>query len=320
MNGRGTSSQRSGVVLLSRDVVLASWLRYLCAPSVRVVAVGSGYEAAAEVLASPAEALVIDFRAMSAAHQRLLDTARALGMQILGIGKVPSELSADALSLVRLVSQADLPDALREVLSSQAAGAAPAIVATGPQDTRQDAASTMAGAAERPLEPGRKRPRRVKLVPKHAPQGQAPQGPASAGPASRAPPPAGSAAGTPGQEPTSTPPAPTASQPAGEPAAPSPPTPAPGRVAAAAAAMAAAAPPRDTPEPSVIAADLLAEKVPPAPADRPIHRPAQAAAAASASAPPADAPAPAEAVAKAPKQPSDLLTPEEVAALLETDL
>ena len=126
MVGRGTSSQRSGVVLLSRDVVLASWLRYLCAPSVRVVTAPSGYEAAAEILAWPAEALVIDFRAMSAAHHRLLDTARALGMQILGVGKVPGDLPPDALSRVRLVSQADLPDALREILSAETAAAAPA--------------------------------------------------------------------------------------------------------------------------------------------------------------------------------------------------
>jgi hypothetical protein len=99
--------------------------------------------------------------------------------------------------------------------------------------------------------------------------------------------------------------------------------------------------PHDTPEPSVLAADLLAEQVPPAPADQPSYRavPAAAAAAAAASAPvgdaeaeadadaganaptPAgDAEADAEAEASRPKQPSDLLTPEEVAALLESDL
>jgi pyruvate/2-oxoglutarate dehydrogenase complex dihydrolipoamide acyltransferase (E2) component len=187
MNGRDTSSQRSGAVMLTRDVVLASWLGYLCAPSVRVVSVASGYEAAAEILASPAEILVIDFRAMSSTHQRLLDTARGLGMQILGMGKVPSDISPEALSRVRLVSQADLPEALREALSlgaaapqtgaaaASASAAAPAGAAL--QARAQQAApipsppatKPAAVAADRPAEPARRRPaRRARLVPKPA--------------------------------------------------------------------------------------------------------------------------------------------------------
>lgn len=108
MEGRKATSVRPRVVVLSRDAVLASRLVEACAPAAAVAAVACGFEAAAEVLAAPVAVLVIDFRCLPPAHERLLDLARELEVEVLGVGATPTGIAIDRLSGVRLVSRDDL--------------------------------------------------------------------------------------------------------------------------------------------------------------------------------------------------------------------
>jgi hypothetical protein len=85
-------------------------------PAMECVTVGSPYEAAAELIAAPAAAIVIDLRLMGPRHLRLLQIARQRGVEILAVGGMPGGLSVEDLSGVRLIARADLPRALRRLL------------------------------------------------------------------------------------------------------------------------------------------------------------------------------------------------------------
>jgi hypothetical protein len=71
----------------------------------RVVRVASPYEAAAELLAAPAAALLIDLRALPVRHLRLLEIARDLSVEVLAFGPLPAGMTSDDLSGVRLLSR-----------------------------------------------------------------------------------------------------------------------------------------------------------------------------------------------------------------------
>lgn len=106
------------VVVLSRDAAAERRMTRLLDGSVRCVWVPTAYEAAAEILASPVEAIVVDFRALSARHLRVLRIARDMQVEVLGVGSPAADVQADRLSGVRLVSWADLPSALERLGAS----------------------------------------------------------------------------------------------------------------------------------------------------------------------------------------------------------
>jgi len=126
MAAHGAREGRFRVVVLSRDPALASRLTGLCAPGIEIARVASGYEAGAEILADPAAAMVVDFRALGSAHGRLLDVARRMDVAMLGVGTLPVGMSTEGLSGIGLVSTADLPGALEKLAAAAAESAAPA--------------------------------------------------------------------------------------------------------------------------------------------------------------------------------------------------
>jgi hypothetical protein len=88
------------------------------------------------MLADPPAALVIDLRALTAGHVRLLEIARDRQVEMLAVGGLPSSLTADDLSGVRLTARGDLADAIRRLAPEGPAPQAPpgpAPVAAGPR-------------------------------------------------------------------------------------------------------------------------------------------------------------------------------------------
>jgi hypothetical protein len=79
---------------------------YECIP------VASGYEAAAELLAEPALALVVDLSVLTADHAELLDIARDCGVEILGVGSFSAGLSAADFRGIRSVTPGRIGDTL----------------------------------------------------------------------------------------------------------------------------------------------------------------------------------------------------------------
>lgn len=105
------------VVILSPES-----LRAVCAdlaPTVECVSVASPYEAAAEIIAEAAMAIVVDLRLMAPRHLRLLQIARERGAEVLAVGGIPAGLTAEDLSGVRLTARADLKAALEAVLRAR---------------------------------------------------------------------------------------------------------------------------------------------------------------------------------------------------------
>ena len=109
------SSSVRRVVVLSRDAAFAELQDRRFDTNGRVLRVPSGYEAAAEILAEPTAALVIDLRALSGRHLRLLEVARAAGVEMLLVGPIPSGADSDAFGGARLVARSDLPAAIRRI-------------------------------------------------------------------------------------------------------------------------------------------------------------------------------------------------------------
>jgi hypothetical protein len=87
--------------------------------NVECVSVANPYEAAAEIIASPAMAVVIDLRLMAPRHLRLLQIARAQGAELLAVGAIPAGLSAEDLSGVRLTARAELKAVLEAILKTR---------------------------------------------------------------------------------------------------------------------------------------------------------------------------------------------------------
>ncbi len=113
------------------------------------VRAGSGYEAAAELLASPAVALVIDLSLLTERHRGLLRVARETGTDVLGVGELPAGCSAEDLRGVRLISPEDLPSILRTAAKKPAdVRLAPAKPATYVSERRDSEAPHGVGREE----------------------------------------------------------------------------------------------------------------------------------------------------------------------------
>lgn len=72
------------------------------------VRVSSPYEAAAELLCAPTAVLVVELSLLSRRHLPLLALAREMEVDLLGVGALPGDLTADELAGVRLTSADEL--------------------------------------------------------------------------------------------------------------------------------------------------------------------------------------------------------------------
>ena len=81
--------------------------------------VATAYEAAAELIAAPALAIVIDLRLMGPRHLRLLQIARERRVEMLAVGSIPPGLTAEDLSGLRLLARADVKAALQRLLQDR---------------------------------------------------------------------------------------------------------------------------------------------------------------------------------------------------------
>ena len=106
------------VVLLSQDAALR---QVADVAVVRCVTVETGYEAAAELLSEPASALVVDLSILTARHARLLEIARGQNVEVLGVGMPNRHLDPESLSGLRLVSRNDLAGVLNRMTQAQGA-------------------------------------------------------------------------------------------------------------------------------------------------------------------------------------------------------
>ncbi len=113
-DGRSLSSRR--VVVLSRDKGFAELQGGAAPANEQIVRVANGYEAAAEILAEDAAALVIDLGALGGRHLRLLEVAREAGVEMLVVGAIPAGMSSDVLSGARLLGGSDLPAAIERII------------------------------------------------------------------------------------------------------------------------------------------------------------------------------------------------------------
>jgi len=114
------------VVLLSRDPSPGTELPS-SEPAFQLVPVRSAYEAAAEILAAPTLALVIDLGAMPRRHLRLIQVARQMEVEMLAFGRLLPDLSTEDISGVRLISRRDLSEALHRLAAPAKASAAPEV-------------------------------------------------------------------------------------------------------------------------------------------------------------------------------------------------
>jgi len=165
-----TSVPRQGgrVVVWSHDPALAEACRAEgIGPPERVA---SAYEAAAELLAGPAGAVVIDLSQLRRAHLPLLEIARERQTEVIGVGALGDELTSEELSGVRLAGRSELPALLAAAPAAGESaqlpeepepgavasepGAGPAqlgpdeVQAAGPDDTKAGAFRSKARPAE----------------------------------------------------------------------------------------------------------------------------------------------------------------------------
>ena len=102
------SVQATRVILFSREALPVTGGVF----TARCRQCTSAYEAAAELLAEPAAALVIDLRCLATGNLRLVQTARKQGVAVLAFGKLSAAMSTEGLDGVQLVSQEGLAQAL----------------------------------------------------------------------------------------------------------------------------------------------------------------------------------------------------------------
>jgi len=140
MGERIASSLRPRVVFLSPDSATAGGeLRPLADAGIECVFRPTAYEAAAEILAGPAVALVIELRMIGLRGLRLLEIARERDVEVLGMGTLSSGLSAEDLRGVRLVGRRDLPDVLGRLAGPAASPEAGPPVPARPEPRRKSA-------------------------------------------------------------------------------------------------------------------------------------------------------------------------------------
>ena len=119
METGGKSSAPVRVVILARGGAVDG--QGSPGDSVQFVRAGSAYEAAAEILSGPTLALVMDLSALTRRHLRLLEIARRMEVEMIGVGRLPAGMSTDELSGVRLLAPEALGASLRRLLGAQAA-------------------------------------------------------------------------------------------------------------------------------------------------------------------------------------------------------
>jgi hypothetical protein len=180
----GNPAQR--VVILSPDGALRAALGRPPGEA-ECIPVASPYEAAAELIAAPALAIVIDLRLMGPGHLRLLQIARERGVEMLAMGGIPSGLTAEDLSGVRLLARADLKAAMEKLLQDRQGR----YEAAPPPETKQAApvpaarppsvAPPAAPAGSRPAQAGAEG---TKPAPSPAPRPEPPSAPPAEGPRS----------------------------------------------------------------------------------------------------------------------------------------
>jgi hypothetical protein len=91
------------VIVLSRDAMFAQAAQSDNSTSqYRCLRVTSPYEAAAELLAEPPLAIVVDLRCLTPGDLPLIEMARQRGLEVLAVGAVPLGVTTTDLSGVRL--------------------------------------------------------------------------------------------------------------------------------------------------------------------------------------------------------------------------
>jgi len=144
------------VVILARDGELTPPNPQTLGLNVAFVRADGGYEAAAELLAQPTMALLIDLSRLTSLHSKLLHVARQLGVEVLGVGAFPPGLSASDLSGMRLISLDDLPSELRTITQRTT----PPDVAAAPKEDVQLAPARKAEYKATPQE----QPRQSRII------------------------------------------------------------------------------------------------------------------------------------------------------------
>ncbi len=159
--GGSQTPKRSSDTLADARVVVLCGPRVEGPPSelkdVQTVYVPTAYEAAAEMLAAPTVALVADLRLVGRRHLRLLAIARQMGVEVFAVGVVPTGLTGEDLSGVRMIALADLPEALRRLAEADWPAPSepkPAAPAEAPADlaTKEAAPQPAAPPVEPPVE------------------------------------------------------------------------------------------------------------------------------------------------------------------------
>jgi len=111
------------IIILSRDSSLARAAQ--CEDSTskcRCLRVTSPYEAAAELLAEPTIAMVIDLRCLTPGDLPLIEMARQRGLEVLAVGAVPLGITTTDLSGVRLAARDHLSSLLEGLAASALSG------------------------------------------------------------------------------------------------------------------------------------------------------------------------------------------------------
>jgi hypothetical protein len=83
----------------------------------RLVRADSGYEAAAEMLAEPAAAFVVDLARITPTHTGLLELAASMRLPIIAYGRPAAELDASATRGLRLVEPGHVGRAVADAVS-----------------------------------------------------------------------------------------------------------------------------------------------------------------------------------------------------------
>ncbi|MDY6913489.1 MAG: hypothetical protein SVT52_03415 [Planctomycetota bacterium] len=135
----------------------------MCPRLTGCVHVSSAYEAAAELLAAPTAAMVVDLQMLSLRHLRLLKIAREMDVEVLAVGSLPAGLTAEQLSGVRLVSIDDLPNVLTRLARTP--------------DARPEAAVEAPAQKAEKTTPEPAQPPRVVLTPAKKPTADKPKRP-----------------------------------------------------------------------------------------------------------------------------------------------
>jgi len=91
-------------------------------PQYRCLRVTNPYEAAAELLAEPPLAMVIDLRCLAPGDLPLIEMARQRGLEVLAVGSVPLGITTTDLSGVRLSARDHLSGMLEELAGSLPSG------------------------------------------------------------------------------------------------------------------------------------------------------------------------------------------------------